>query len=172
MNEAGVPFTRKDEVSLLVWPVGPCAPAGMVGMVGMATVGDSALTPDSCTAYSVLTLVFWFEIENEPSPLNEVPQGFLRLASVSRARPGMSETRLVWIYALGTVRSSRVSSRGTTGRLGATGLARRLAGHTCCREIAENQDMVGLLCGIGLRYNERPSPPARRPSAGAWPGRW
>src|SRR5215472_8978054 len=118
MNEAGVPFTRKDEVSLLASPVGPCGPAAVVGM---ATVGDSALTPASVTAYSVLTLVLWFAIENEPSALNEVPQGFLRLGSVSIARPGMSETKLVWAYApcgpsdgaLGTVRSSNRSSRGT-----------------------------------------------------------
>src|SRR5262245_12049754 len=87
MNEAGVPFTTKDEVSLLACPLGPCCPAGVV-----ATVGDSALTPAAVTEYSVLTLVCWSETEKEPSALNEVPHGFLRLGSVSWAKPGMSET--------------------------------------------------------------------------------
>src|SRR6516164_6336425 len=114
MNSAGMPFTRKDDVSLLAWPVGPWGP---VAVVGKATVGDSARTPDSCTAYSVLTFVCWFEIENEPWAPNEVPHGFLRLESVSRARPGISETRLVWTYALGTARSSRASRLSVTPRL-------------------------------------------------------
>src|SRR5262245_30846159 len=88
----------------------------------MATVGDSALTPASLTAYSVLTLVCWFPIENERSALNEVPQGFLRLGSVIWAFwLAKSETRFVWTYPfwLGTMRSSRASSRRTTrcGRL-------------------------------------------------------
>jgi len=85
-----VPFTRNDEVSLLACPLGPGCPAGVV-----ATVGDSALTPAAVTEYSVLTLVCWSETEKEPSALNEVPHGFLRLGSVSWARPGMSETRFV-----------------------------------------------------------------------------
>src|SRR5438105_8409307 len=64
----------------------------------MATVGDAGLTPAAVTAYSVLTLVFASEIENRPVSLKDVPHGFLRLGSVSWARPGMSETRLVWTY--------------------------------------------------------------------------
>jgi len=31
--------------------------------------------------------------------------------------------------------------------------------------------MMDLLLGVGLRYNNKPSLPARRPSAGARPGR-
>src|SRR5690242_8901028 len=93
MNEAGMPFTRNDEVSLLACPLGPGCPAGVV-----ATVGDSALTPAAVTEYSVLRLVCWSETEKEPSALNEVPHGFFRLGSVIWARPAMSETRLVCAY--------------------------------------------------------------------------
>src|SRR6516165_2513597 len=95
MNVAGVPFTRKDEVSLWTWPVGPWLP---LAVVGMAIVGDAGLTPAAVTEYSVLTLVFVSETENRPVSLNDVPHGSLRLGSVSWARPGMSEIRLVRTY--------------------------------------------------------------------------
>src|SRR5262245_40466555 len=93
MNVAGEPFTRNDEVSLWTWPVGPWLP---VAVVGMAIVGGAALTPAAVTEYSVLTLDFVSDTEKRPVSLNDVPHGFLRLESVSWARPGMLETRLVW----------------------------------------------------------------------------
>src|SRR5215831_14003010 len=97
MNVAGVPWTRKDKVSLWTWPVGPWFP---VGVVGMAMVGGTGVTPVAVTAYSVLTFVFVSETEKRPVSLNDVPHGFLRLGSVSGARPGMSEIRLVCTYAV------------------------------------------------------------------------
>src|SRR6516162_3531904 len=116
---AGVPFTRKDEVSLKTWPVGPCGPSAVVGM---AIVLGTWLTPAAVTVYWVLTFAAWSEIEKGLLALSEIPQGFLRLGSVIWARPGTSETRFVWTYPfwLGTMRSSRASSRRTTrcGRLG------------------------------------------------------
>ena len=66
MNEAGVPFTRKDEVSLATWPVGP-RDRGPGLLCRMVTVGDTSLTPAAVTEYCVLTLVIWSETEKEPS---------------------------------------------------------------------------------------------------------
>ena len=40
----------------------------------------------------------WLETQNGLVVENEMPQGFLRFASVSCASPGMSETRLVCVY--------------------------------------------------------------------------
>src|SRR5262245_51905563 len=67
-------------------------------MVGTETVGGTGVTPAAVTEYSVLTLVLVSETEKRPVSLNEVPHGSLRLGSVSWARPGMSEIRLVWTY--------------------------------------------------------------------------
>src|SRR5437868_12452069 len=113
MNVAGVPFTRKDEVSLWTWPVGPWLP---VAVVGMATVGGTGVTPAAVTAYSVLTLVFISETEKRPVSLNDVPHGFLRRGSVSWARPGMSEIRLVWTYPVWEA-TARLSARVTPERV-------------------------------------------------------
>src|SRR6516165_11278387 len=112
---AGVPFTRKDEVSLNTWPVGPCGP---LVVVGMAIVPGTWLTPAAVTVYWVLTFVAWSEIEKGPLALSEIPHGFLRLGSVIWAFwLAKSETRFIWTYPfwLGTMRASRASSRRTTG---------------------------------------------------------
>src|SRR5262249_54124192 len=82
----------------------------------MAIVPGTWLTPAAVTAYWVLTFVFWSEIEKGLLALSEIPQGFLRLGSVIWAFAlARSETRFVWTYPfwLGTMRSSRTSSRGT-----------------------------------------------------------
>ena len=48
--------------------------------------------------YSEAVLVIWLETQKGLVVLNETPQGFLRLGSVTWAIPETSETRLVCTY--------------------------------------------------------------------------
>jgi hypothetical protein len=66
------------------------------GADGGGTVTTSALG-FPWPLYKVDTPVPLSEIQNALVGDNEIPQGFFRLGSVLAARPGISETRLVWI---------------------------------------------------------------------------
>src|SRR5262245_16819382 len=75
---------------LNTWPVGN--PPGMVTLKG-ALSGLPLRSP----RYSSLTPPPLDETQNAPPlGLREIPQGFFRVGSRTRANPGRSDTRLVW----------------------------------------------------------------------------
>jgi hypothetical protein len=75
---------------LNTWPVGN--PPGMVTLKG-ALIGLPLRSP----RYSSLTPPPLDETQNAPPlGLREIPEGFFRVGSRSRANPGRSDTRLVW----------------------------------------------------------------------------
>ena len=73
-------------------------PLGAEGGVTPGGVGMVIGVPMICPAalYSVATPAWLSATRNWPSGVCETPQGFWRFGSVVRARPWMSETRLVW----------------------------------------------------------------------------
>src|SRR5262245_30842450 len=75
---------------LNTWPVGD--PPGMVTLKG-ALSGLPLTSP----RYSSLRPPPLDETQNAPPlGLREIPQGFFRVGSTSRATPGRSDTRLTW----------------------------------------------------------------------------
>src|SRR6266576_5985330 len=91
MKVAGVPFTGNDPATLLnTIPVGPLggAPPGMV------TTNPWGVP---AALYRVASPVPWSEVQKGDVAEKATPHGFLRLGSVLAARPGISETRLVWL---------------------------------------------------------------------------
>src|SRR5262249_45991474 len=97
---------------LNTWPVG--LPFWMITLKG-ALIGLPLRSP----RYSSLTPVPLDETQNAPPlGLREIPQAFFRVGSRSRASPGRSDTRLVWMkFADIRLRSSSASSvsRARTG---------------------------------------------------------
>src|SRR5438477_4234885 len=63
--------------------------------------------------------------------------------------------------------SVTASARTAEGMAEAIGIASITATHR-----KKFKRFIGLILSLGLRYNEKTSFPARRPSAGSLPGRW
>src|SRR5262245_22746042 len=93
-------------------------------------------------------------------------------ATPARSVPGPLSARLVTVYVLGTVRSSRAVNRGGKGRRQpASGPFRpRLRAADGFRS-HEEKNIIGLLQSLVCGRMTRPPIPARRPDAGAGPGR-
>ena len=63
----------------------------------MLTTRGTCETPADVTEKRVLVLEPWLETQKGLVALKDTPHGLTRLGSVSWARPGMSETRFVWM---------------------------------------------------------------------------
>src|SRR3954451_5680922 len=86
---------------LLTCPVGPWGPAAVVGMptkpfAFTARTWLTLVLP--VTAYSVLVLLPWFELQNGLVADRDRPHGFTSKGSVMVASPAMFETRFVCAY--------------------------------------------------------------------------
>jgi hypothetical protein len=120
MKRAGLPgLSRKSPVLLDTWPVGvDTVPIGEPAGGGMVTTRGLP-TGKGCPAPL-------YRVEN-PAPLSEtqkgevaewdIPQGFFRFESVFMARPGISETRLVWTYPAAAAGSARNKTTPMIARL-------------------------------------------------------
>src|SRR5262245_10940757 len=100
-----LPLAMSGWFGLNTWPVGD--PFGMITLKG-ALIGVPLRSP----RYSSLTPTPLDETQTAP-PLGDrdMPQGFFRVGSRSRAKPGKSETRLVWMKLADIrLRSSSASS--------------------------------------------------------------
>src|SRR5215470_1606185 len=107
-----LPLDMTGWFGLNTWPVGN--PPGMVTLKG-ALIGLALRSP----RYSSLTPPPLEETQNAP-PLGdrEMPQGFFRVGSRSRANPGRSDARLVWIKLADIRRRSSSASSASRERIG------------------------------------------------------
>src|SRR6516225_4796328 len=140
----------------------------------MSTTSGATWTCGWEVLYRVPVPVPWLTTMKGPRGPAAIPQALTEFASVTWARPGMSETRLVCTKAVdGVRRSSSASSRGPKPARWRedVGVRRRGAGAEPFQfRSQEENDMILLLSRAGLRYNGKAITSARRPGAGMVPG--